>query len=396
MLPPGTGGEHSCGAKADVLPPVVERHPGSAAGDAVVARVDALAAARALGAAEIHPRLVYLDPPFAADRDFVYSPRQVPADASAACERVAFRDRWDGGLDAYLAFMEPILNAVRDLLTEDGSLLLHCDHRASPYLAVLCDRIFGLGDRGPRPRAPGFRNELIWSYGLGGSSPRAYPKKHDTILWYSRGSQWFFEPPRVPATSMRMRGQLKKAPDVLAIASINNMAAERTGYPTQKPLALLDLLVRAHSEPGDLVADLFCGSGTTGVAAARCDRRVWVSDQGADAVAVARERLLDLDVGVTMRSATTSASSWPIRRAGDRWHVAQIDDMPLESLAIGAWHDGCLDVSARWSTASAGDSSTAVDAPIQPADGALEIHGTVAGFSVRDAAGRAARGPLPP
>lgn len=203
---------------------------------------------------------------------------------------VAYSDRWPD-LDAYLAWIEPVLRRVREVLADDGSLLLHCDHRASPYLAVLCDRIFGTGDRGTTRHAPGFRNELIWSYGLGGSSKRCYPKKHDTIFWYSKSERWHFEPPMVPATSQRLKGKLKKAPDVLDVPAINNMARERTGYPTQKPLALLELLVRAHTRPGELVVDVTCGSGTTGVAAVRCGRRCVVGDAGAQAVQVARARL---------------------------------------------------------------------------------------------------------
>lgn len=251
--------------------------------EARVVHADALTAARALADASERPTLVYIDPPFAAERDFF-------ARLPDGSETLAYRDKWDS-LGAYLAFMEAVLAALRDALSDEGSLLLHCDHRAAPYLAVLCDRLFGMGDRGSKKAAAGFRNELIWSYGLGGSSPRCYPKKHDTILWYSRGADWFFEPPRVPATSQRMRGQTKKAPDVLNVPTLNNMAKERCGYPTQKPLALLDLLVRAHAPEGALVADVFSGSGTTSVAAARQGRRAFAADIGADAVAATATRL---------------------------------------------------------------------------------------------------------
>lgn len=189
-----------------------------------------------------------------------------------------------------MAFLTEVLQAAHGLLADDGALLLHCDHRAAPYLAIACDGIFGAGDRRERGAA-GFRNELIWSYGLGGSSARCYPKKHDTIFWYTKGRTWFFDPPRVPASSRRMAGRTKKAPDVLAIPSINNMAKERTGYPTQKPRALLDMLVAAHTEPGDLVVDLFSGSGTTAAAALDTGRRAIVSDRGDVAVRFTADRL---------------------------------------------------------------------------------------------------------
>lgn len=245
--------------------------------------LDALAWVRERGDA---PRLIYLDPPFAVGRDFALLRDAGGAEAGTT----AYHDRWTD-LDHYLAWIDPVLAAVHETLADDGSLLLHCDHRTAPYLATILDRRFGFGDRAATKHAPGFRNELVWTYGLGGSSKRCYPKKHDTIWWYSKSARWVFEPPMVPATSQRMKGQLKKAPDVLDIPAINNMAKERTGYPTQKPLALLDLLVRAHTEAGDLVVDVTCGSGTTGVAAVAAGRRCVVGDVGEQAVAVACERL---------------------------------------------------------------------------------------------------------
>ena len=267
-----------------------------------VARCDARALARALTEADERPTLVYLDPPFAAERDFYTSA------GDGGAKRLAYSDRW-GSLETYLAFMNEVLERVHGMLAQDGSLLLHCDHRAAPYLAIACDRIFGLGDRGPTRQAPGFRNELIWSYGLGGSSPRCYPKKHDTILWYSRGPRWIFDAPRVPATSHRMAGQTKKAPDVLSNPTINNMARERTGYPTQKPLALLELLVLAHSRPGDLVVDLFSGSGTTAIAATSQGRRVLVGDESAVAIETTIARLEAAGFGVELIRPDARATS---------------------------------------------------------------------------------------
>ena len=251
-----------------------------------VLRGDALASLDWIRAHADAPRLVYLDPPLAVGKDFALLRDTGGQDAGTT----AYSDRWDS-LDAYLAWITPILEAVHEVLSDDGSLLLHCDYRTAPYLALRLDERFGLGDRSAAKHAPGFRNALVWTYGLGGSSKRCYPKKHDTIFWYTKGARWHFDPPLVPATSQRMKGQLKKAPDVLAIPAINNMASERTGYPTQKPLALLELLVRAHTAPGDLVADVMCGSGTTGVAARRLGRRCVLGDRGDAAIAVTCERL---------------------------------------------------------------------------------------------------------
>ena len=244
----------------------------------------------------IRPDLVYIDPPFATGRDFLFSRRGEAPSEAAGPAPVAYRDRLPDGLSGYLAEMERWLLAIHDLLADEGSLILHCDHHAAPYLAMLCDRIFGLGDRAQG--GPGFRNELIWSYGLGGSSPRCHAKKHDTLLWYSKGGRWFFTPHMVPATSQRLAGSLKKGTSIWEIPSINNMAKERTGYPTQKPLALLERIVACHVPPGGLVADLCFGSGTTLVAAATAGRRVVGSDLGdlAHEVAAGRLRAAGLQV----------------------------------------------------------------------------------------------------
>lgn len=230
-------------------------------------------------------RLVTIDPPFDTGQTW----RTVEGE-------VAYRDVFRM---PYLEMMEKRLVLIRELLAEDGSLLLHCDSRRSHHLAVLCDKVFGMGARGSDPHAAGFRNEIVWMYGLGGSSPRYYPRKHDTIFWYTRGRDWVFHPPMVAATSQRMAGQQKKCPDTWDIPSLNNMAKERTGYPTQKPEALLERILRAHSEPGDLVADFFCGSGTALVVAAREGRR-WVGCDASDvAIDTAGKRLGA--AGVTFR-----------------------------------------------------------------------------------------------
>jgi DNA modification methylase len=218
--------------------------------------------------------LAYLDPPF-----FSGSTRQ----GSTQCDRSggSFNDRWPS-LDHYLDFMRPRIEAVHRALKPHGVILLHCDWRASHRLRVMLDEIF---------TPDGFVNHLVWSYGLGGSSPRRFARKHDDILFFAKGPDYHFDPPRVPATSRRMSGQLKKATDVIDVPAINNMSHERTGYPTQKPLALLELLVGACSPPDGVVLDPFCGSGTTLVAAQRLGRR-WIGmDANPDAIAIAQRRL---------------------------------------------------------------------------------------------------------
>ena len=170
-------------------------------------------------------------------------------------------------LRAYLAFMGARIAEMHRVLRDDGSLYLHCDTAASHYLKGMMDAIFG---------AANFRNEIIWCYGLGGSSKRCFSKKHDIILFYSKGKAYYFDKPTVPATSARMGGKEKGMLDYWTdIPSLNNMANERLGYPTQKPRALYERIIKASSTPGDVVLDPFAGCGTT-IDAAEALERQWI------------------------------------------------------------------------------------------------------------------------
>lgn len=210
--------------------------------------------------------LAYIDPPFFTGRD-----------------HGAFDDRWPEGLEAYVTWLATTLAPLTTRLKPTGGLYVHLDWHAVHYVKVALDGVFG---------RKAFLNEIIWSYGLGGSSPRWWPRKHDTLLWYVRepGSHWF-EAARVPARSQRMAGRDKKAPDVWDIPTLNNMAAERTGYPTQKPLALLERIIASSCPPDGVVLDPFCGSGTACVAAATLGRSFVAGDRSPEAVALTRRRL---------------------------------------------------------------------------------------------------------
>jgi DNA modification methylase len=234
---------------------------------------DWLEAARTLAPRSID--LLYADPPF--------NTGTVQSDRSGR-----FEDSWPT-TGAYIGWLRERLAATLPALKPTANILLHVDFRVCHQARLLLDELLG-EDR--------FVNHLIWSYGLGGSSPRRFARKHDDILFYClEPDHYYFEPPMIPATSARMAGQLKKStdvisiPDVLDVPSINNMAKERTGYPTQKPLALLELLVRACCPPGGAVLDPCCGSGTTLLAAAKLGRSAIGFDINPDAVALARGRL---------------------------------------------------------------------------------------------------------
>ena len=220
--------------------------------------------------------LIYIDPPFFSDRQY----NVIFGDQN---ELRSFSDIWEGGMPGYLIWFNARLYEMKRLLKKTGSIYVHCDWHASHYIKVEMDKIFGYDK---------FRNEVVWSYGLGGSSPRLYSKKHDVIFFYTQTDMYQFDKPQEPATSVRMQGMMKGVTDVWEIPTINNMAKERIGYPTQKPEALLERIIKASSNEGDIVADFFGGGGTTPAVAQRLGRRWVACDQSRVAVAITRDRLV--------------------------------------------------------------------------------------------------------
>jgi DNA modification methylase len=250
---------------------------------------DALTVAATLPAASID--LIYIDPPFCSGR-------------TQRGRAGVFADRWPGGPAAYAAHLRPYLAACHRLLRPAGSLYVHLDWHAAHYVRVELDGIFG-------PER--FLNEIIWHYGLGGARARDhFLRKHDTLLLYGRGERPTFNVQRGAVTGamaskyrhhdergryMNSRGKRyylaggKPLDSVWSLPAIAATARERLGYPTQKPEALLERIILASSNPGDLVADFFCGSGTTAAVAARLGRRWLAADSAAGAVALTAARL---------------------------------------------------------------------------------------------------------
>jgi len=249
---------------------------------------------------EILPRLssacvdlIYFDPPFFTGREHV-------GNAAKRGDGANFSDRWREGIPAYLKWLKARVVAARRLLKPKGVLLLHLDWHAVHYAKVMCDELFDDGAGG------GFQNELIWYYQTGGASKGRFSRKHDTILFYSMGREFYFDGKAVAiprgagamkraqcATGARIKATdtHKNPDDVLVVPALNPMARERNGYPTQKPVALLEFLIKALCPPGGAVGDFCCGSGTTLEAAERLGRQWIGADANAAAVKLARERM---------------------------------------------------------------------------------------------------------
>ncbi|MGC8514645.1 MAG: DNA-methyltransferase [Thermoplasmata archaeon] len=241
--------------------------------------------------------LIYMDPPF-------FTGKVRKAKSRIRASEDSFEDTWTSDIEGYIEWLRPRLIETRRLLKSTGLIYLHLDWHAVHYVKVEMDRIFGY-DR--------FINEIIWRYRTGGLSHNRFARKHDTILVYSKTSKFRIVPWKEKAyTKSRYRKagvvnygsgdaeffsdsrgvyNIVNASDVWEIPYINSQAKERVGYPSQKPELLLERIIASSTRPGEMVADFFCGSGTTGVVAQRLGRRWILADKSRDAVEVSRLRL---------------------------------------------------------------------------------------------------------
>ncbi len=248
--------------------------------------------------------LIYVDPPFNTGRPQRRTRIRTRLDPDG--DRTGFGGQryrterlhtsgFDDAFDDFQQFLESRLIEARRVLHAHGSLFLHLDYREVHYARLLLDRLFG---------RESFMNEIIWAYDYGGRPRRRWPAKHDTILWYAadpRKYTFHYDAiDRIPYLAPGLVGPEKAArgktpTDVWWHTIVPTSGKERTGYPTQKPLGILERIVRVHSSPGDLVLDFFAGSGTTGVAAARHGRDFILIDSSPEAFRVMCERLAFAD-----------------------------------------------------------------------------------------------------
>jgi adenine-specific DNA-methyltransferase len=257
-------------------------------------------------------KLIYIDPPFAVGADFGFEIQigeETAEKRQSIIEEIAYRDTWGKGISSYLTMMYERLKLMHNLLTEDGSIYVHCDWRMTAYLRLLLNDIFGSS-------IENFRNEIIWCYqGPGSPGMKQFNRKHDNIIWYTKSDKWIFNDNAIRmAHSEKTKENFKdglrgsgfigdnyelndgKIPEdwwEMAIAQRFPIdGIKRTGYPTEKPWALLERIIKTSSNEGDLIADFFCGSGTTAAVAEKLGRKWITTDLGRFSVHTARKRLI--------------------------------------------------------------------------------------------------------
>jgi len=273
-------------------------------------------------------KLVYIDPPFDVGADFSMDIKIGEGEDGesftkkpSVIEEVAYRDTWGKGADSFIAMIYERLKLIRDLLAPDGSIYVHCDYRVNSYMRLALDEIFGNDN---------FINEVIWYYSQGGKGQEYFARKHNTIFLYGKTPTPFFDQKsvRLPFTPHKQDSSGKnyggrmgvdengreyvekwgtgkkklyryyldegKTPEDVwtDIQSIQSGASERHDYPTQKPESLLERIIKASSKEGDIIADFFCGSGTTLAVAEKLGRKWIGSDLGRFGIHTSRKRLI--------------------------------------------------------------------------------------------------------
>jgi len=219
--------------------------------------------------------LIYLDPPYYTQTNWKNGDNE-------------FSDNWENK-NEYLGFMKIRLEQMHRILKSTGSIYLHVDHHAAFELKPIMDKIFG---------EKNFRNDIIWSYSSGGSPKTNFARKHDIILFYTKSNNNIFNIQRIPykAVIAKKRKHLfhpdgKVMADVWDISMLSTQSKERLGYPTQKPIELLERIIKSSSNPGDIILDPFCGSGTTLNAARKLGRKYIGIDNNKQAITISKNRI---------------------------------------------------------------------------------------------------------
>ncbi len=311
---------------------------------------------------------VYMDPPFLTGDQFNFRQRIGEAGWTTGEPQVVFRAYSDKYTrEEYMALLRVALTQAKDLLKDTGSLFLHLDSRMGAYARILCDEIFG---------EKNFVNEIIWSYQSGGRSTKHFSRKHDVILYYRKSRNVFFDITKVPVSraenrqnhmkrhkdengrscrTIRSNGKLYTyydddpayPGDVWSdVSHLQQKDPQRTGYDTQKPQALLERIIRSTTREGDLVADLFCGSGTSVATAALLKRQYLGVDLSRHAISVSRKRLLGSGLQVHMPCDASGAAIDAEIMPGIGLYDIRLKDYSREGLPEGV---NGLDAVDQWS-----------------------------------------------
>lgn len=244
--------------------------------------------------------LIYVDPPFNTGRTQTRKILSTKKDENG--DRIGYKGQkyktsvigsnsYADTFDDYLNFLIPRLEEAYRLLKPTGSFFLHLDYREVHYAKVALDQIFGRDS---------FINEIIWAYDYGARSNKKWSAKHDNILWYAKDPENycfnFDEMERIPYMAPGLVGEEKAArgktlTDTWWHTIVSPNGKEKTGYPTQKPLGILNRIVKVHSKPGDKLLDFFAGSGSFGESGASLGRHVTLMDQNPEAINIIKTRL---------------------------------------------------------------------------------------------------------
>ena len=277
-------------------------------------------------------KLIYIDPPFDVGADFSIDIQVGEGEDEkdftkkpSVIEEIAYRDTWGKGADSFIAMIYERLKLMHGLLAEDGSIYVHCDWRLSGYTRLVLDEIFGKDN---------FKNEIVWTYNRLSNKGKIFVSTHDTIFFYSKSDKYIFNQLYLE-NSLRQEQRLKRGYDwgrfgelmvydkskvlekieeeklkgnkiiyvevkgkpcldIFDIPVVNTQAKELVSYPTQKPEALLERIIKASTNEGDLVADFFCGSGTTLAVAEKLGRKWIGTDLGKFGIHTTRKRMIGI------------------------------------------------------------------------------------------------------
>jgi len=247
-------------------------------------------------------KLVYIDPPFDVGADFTIE-IEIGDDTFTkkpnVLEEIAYRDTWGNGNDSFISYLYERIKLIHKILADDGSLYIHCDWRMSGYIRMILDEVFGKDN---------FVNEIIWAYKSGGATDVRFGRKHDSIFFYSKGSQYTFNASKEKSYNRGMKPYrfkgveefkddigwytLVNTRDVWNIDMVGRTSVERLDYPTQKPEELLKRIIESSTNEGDIVADFFGGSGTTASVAEKLGRKWITSDLGKFSINTIRKRMI--------------------------------------------------------------------------------------------------------